>query len=189
MKNNKWYNYLWVVEIVYFGLGFFNILFAWIGMIFFLTPLLTSVIKGDKGYCNKYCGRGQLFAKLGSKFSRNKPLPNFMRTVYFRYSFLIFFMIMFFYMIYITYLVFIGAESLSETVSIFWSFKLPWSFANLTNVTPWITQYAFGFYSIMLTSTILGIITMVLFKPRGFCVYCPMGTMTQGICKIKKKGD
>ena len=26
---------------------------------------------------------------------------------------------------------------------------------------------------------------MVLFKPRSWCVYCPMGTMTQLICKAK----
>ena len=27
--------------------------------------------------------------------------------------------------------------------------------------------------------------TMVLFKPRSWCVYCPMGTMTQLICKVR----
>lgn len=48
-------------------------------------------------------------------------------------------------------------------------------------------QFAFGFYSVMLTSTVLGLITMVLFKPRSWCVYCPMGTMTQMICKIKNR--
>ena len=37
----------------------------------------------------------------------------------------------------------------------------------------------------MLTSTVLGLITMALFKTRSWCVYCPMGTMTQLICKAK----
>ena len=37
----------------------------------------------------------------------------------------------------------------------------------------------------MLTSTVLGLATMALFKPRSWCVYCPMGTMTQLICKAK----
>lgn len=41
--------------------------------------------------------------------------------------------------------------------------------------------------SIMLTSTVLGLVTMLLFKPRSWCVYCPMGTMTQLICKAKNK--
>ncbi|MGL5259820.1 MAG: 4Fe-4S binding protein [Lachnospiraceae bacterium] len=189
MKNKKWYNYLWIVEITYFILGFFNILFAWFGMIFFITPLLISIMKGNKNYCNKYCGRGQLFAKLGKRISRNKPLPKFMRTMYFRYGFLVFFMVMFFNMVLTTYFVFSGATNLSEVVTLLWTFKLPWAFTNTVNVAPWIAQYAYGFYSVMLTSTIIGIVTMVLFKPRGFCVYCPMGTMTQGICKLKNRGE
>ncbi|MFR7479259.1 MAG: 4Fe-4S binding protein, partial [Acutalibacteraceae bacterium] len=38
---------------------------------------------------------------------------------------------------------------------------------------------------VMLTSTVLGLVTMMLFKPRSWCVYCPMGTMTQLICKAR----
>ena len=33
----KWYDYLWIWTIIYFVLGFFNILFAWLGMIDFLV--------------------------------------------------------------------------------------------------------------------------------------------------------
>lgn len=54
-------------------------------------------------------------------------------------------------------------------------------------VTPWIAQFSFGFYSMMLTSTLIGLISMYFFKPRSWCVYCPMGTMTQGICVMKDK--
>ena len=32
---------------------------------------------------------------------------------------------------------------------------------------------------------ILGFIAMILFKPRSWLAFCPMGTMTQTICKIK----
>ncbi len=189
MKTKHWYDYLWVVEITYFVLGFFNILFAWIGMIFFVTPLAIAVITGNKSYCHKYCGRGQLFAKVGAKLSANRPLPKFLRTPYFRYGFLAFFMTMFFNMVFTTYLVFGGVAELSQVVTLLWTFKVPWAFANTTAVSPWITQYAFGFYSVMMTSTILGMATMLLWKPRGFCVYCPMGTMTQGICRIKHRGQ
>lgn len=67
-----------------------------------------------------------------------------------------------------------------------WTFKLPWHWAcHGTLFHPGAAQFAFGFYSVMLTSTILGLITMALFKPRSWCVYCPMGTMTQLICMVK----
>ena len=32
----------------------------------------------------------------------------------------------------------------------------------------------------------LGLITMALFRPRSWCVYCPMGMATQLICKVKE---
>lgn len=186
-KKKNWYDYLWTATILYLILGLFNILFAWLGLICFLVPLILSMTNKNKAYCNKYCGRGQLLALIGSKFSRNKPMPTFLKSKWFRYGFLVFFMSMFINMIFSTYLVFNGANSLKEIITLFWTFKLPWNFTDLTSITPWVSQFAFGFYSLMLTSTLLGLITMVLFKPKSWCVYCPMGTMTQGICIIKEK--
>lgn len=186
-KKTHLYEYLWILSSLYLILGLFNILFAWLGLICFIVPLLTSIVKGNKGYCNKYCGRGQLLDLLGNKLklSRNKPMPKFLKSKYFRYGFLIFFLTMFINMVFNTYLVFQGTNTLKEVLTILWTFKLPWNFTDLSYVSPWIAQFSFGFYSLMLTSTLLGIITMALYKPRSWCVYCPMGTMTQGICIIK----
>lgn len=190
MKTKKhWYDFLWIASALYLLLGFFNILFAWLGLICFFVPLGIAVVKGNKAYCNRYCGRGQLFELLGAKLglSRNHPVPHFLKQRWFRYGFLIFFLAMFVNMLFTTYLVFSGASNLREVVTLLWTFRLPWQFAagSVTKVAPWVAQFAFGFYSVMLTSTVLGLLTMVLFKPRAWCVYCPMGTMTQGICKLR----
>ena len=171
-------------------LGFVNILFAWLGLLCFFIPLIISVVSGTKGYCNRYCGRGQLFSVLGGRFglSRKKDIPRWMKSKAFRYGFLAFFFAMFFLMLWNTYLVFAGAQDLKQAVTLLWTFKLPWHWAyHGTAFHPGVAQFAFGFYSVMLTSTVLGLITMVLFKPRSWCVYCPMGTMTQLICKAKSK--
>ena len=184
----KWYDYLWIASLAYLVLGFFNILFAWLGLLCFFIPLLISIVKGTKGYCNRYCGRGQLFSLLGGRFdlSRKRDIPRWMKSKAFRYGFLIFFFTMFFLMLWNTYLVFAGARNLQQVVTLLWTFKLPWHWAyHGTLLHPGVAQFAFGFYSVMLTSTVLGLITMVLFKPRSWCVYCLMGTMTQLICKIK----
>lgn len=190
-----WYDFLWIFSAVYMALGFLNILFAWLGLLCFVTPLVIAVFGGGKAYCNRYCGRGQLFELLGGKlgFSRKKAPPKFLRSKWFRYGFLTFFMAMFLLMIYNTILVFAGA-SLKEAVTLLWVFQLPWNWTPLapTNgyasfLSPGVAQFAFGFYGVMLTSTVLGLLTMLLCKPRSWCVYCPMGTMTQGICKIKNR--
>ena len=184
----KWYSFLWIAELLYIGLGLFNILFAWLGMIFFVTPLAIAISGGGKTYCNHFCGRGQLFKILGEKFklSRKKPPPKFLRSVWFRYAFLAFFMTMFALMLFSTYRVFTGLP-LKQAVTLLWVFKLPWQWADVGAVAPWFAQFAFGFFGVMLTSTVLGLTTMVLFRPRSWCVYCPMGTMTQGICLLKNR--
>ncbi|MCI5774299.1 MAG: 4Fe-4S binding protein [Erysipelotrichaceae bacterium] len=191
-KQKHWYDYLWIYTPIYLFLGMFNILFAWLGMIEFMIPLLIALFGKGKLFCNKYCGRGQLFALLGKKLSLRLTPPRFLATKWFRYGFLAFFMTMFGLMILTTIDVFLQATSLKQVVTILWTFKLPWHFAyHGTIISDGVAQFAFGMYSIMLTSSILGFITMVLFRPRTWCVYCPMGTMTQGICQLKagKQGN
>ena len=91
-KAKKWYDYLWIFSTVYLILGFVNILFAWLGLLCFFIPLLISIFGGSKAYCNRYCGRGQLFSLLGGRFglSRKKDIPRWMRSKLFRYGFLVF---------------------------------------------------------------------------------------------------
>ncbi len=190
MKQGKkqWYEYLWIVTPIYLGLGFFNILFAWLGMVFFCLPLLIAIFGGEKRYCNRYCDRGQFFQLLGKKLklSGNRPTPRWMRSKGFRYGFLIFFFVMFFQMLYTTWLVGSGARNLGEVIKLFWTFQVPWHWAyHGEAVPPWVAQYAFGFYSMMLTSTLIGLIVMALYKPRSWCVFCPMGTTTQLICRLR----
>ncbi|MFQ9922475.1 MAG: 4Fe-4S binding protein [Beduini sp.] len=190
-KKKHWYDYLWIYTPVYLFLGMFNILFAWLGMIEFIVPLFISIFGGGKLFCNRYCGRGQLFELLGNKLklSRHITPPRFLSSLWFRNSFLVFFMTMFILMIVSTVQVFSGTQNLKEVVTLLWTFKIPWQFAfHGTNSSWGFAQFAFGMYSIMLTSSLLGFITMLLYRPRSWCVYCPMGTMTQAICKLKKGG-
>ena len=188
-KVQHWYDYLLLWPIIYFVLGFFNILFAWLGMIDFMVPVLLALFGGNKLFCNRYCGRGLLLAKLGGdwKWSRNRATPELLVAKWFRFGFLCFFMAMFGNMLWQTYLVATQAQSLREVVTLLWTFKLPWAWAYTAGSSPaWVAQYAFGFYSVMLTSMLLGLAVMALFKPRTWCTFCPMGTMTQMICKMKR---
>lgn len=81
-----------------------------------------------------------------------------------------------------------GAASLREAIKLFWTFRVPWGWTYTAGtVADWVAQFSFGFYSLMLTSLLIGLIVMVLYKPRTWCAFCPMGTMTQSICKLKNK--
>lgn len=189
MKQKHWYHYLWIWSILYFSLGFVNILFAWLGLISFCLPLLFAIIGGNKLFCNRYCDRGQLLRFLGSQlgFSKRHNMPAWMYGKAFRYGFMVFFFAMFGNIIYTTWLVSSGAASLQEFVTLFWTFQLPWHWVYSGNVAPATAQFAFGLYSLMLTSEIMALVAMLYYRPRAWCAFCPMGTLTQGICQIKCK--
>ena len=130
-KRNHWYDYLWVLTALYLALGFFNILFAWLGLLCFFIPLIMASTFGTKSYCNKYCGRGQLFELIGNswKLSPKRDIPSWMRSHTFRYGFLLFFTTMFVNMLVSTYLVFTHAIYFHKTVSLLWTFDVPWHWA------------------------------------------------------------
>ncbi len=134
-----WYDYLWILSLSYLALGFFQIMFAWLGLLCFFIPLALAIGGGNKTYCNRYCGRGQLFGLLGGQFglSRKKDLPKWMKSKWFRYGFLVFFFLMFFQMLWNTYLVFAGARDLKQVATLLWTFKLPWHWAYRHPVPPW----------------------------------------------------
>ena len=44
VKAKKWYDYLWIAELLYLALGLTNILFAWLGMLFFLHSFINRLI-------------------------------------------------------------------------------------------------------------------------------------------------
>lgn len=188
MKKTAWYDYAWIWSILFFSLGMYNILFAWLGIIDFLLPLFFAVFAGTKYYCNKLCGRAQLFTLIGRRFhlTRHPAAPPWLSSRVFRIGFLIFFMTMFVSVLLQTWLTVFEAASLRQTVTLFWSIPIPWEWAYAPGSTdPWIAQFAYGFYSIMLTSFTIGLALMAFYKPRTWCSFCPMGTLTQEICHIR----
>ena len=55
-------------------------------------------------------------------------------------------------------------------------------------VVPTSVQSAILAYTVIyIFMVIIGLVVNMLFKPRTWCSFCPMGTMTQMICKIKAK--
>lgn len=161
-----WYHYLWLYSIFFFAAGYFHIMFAWLGLVSFLLPLVFAFGFGTKGFCNRYCDRGQLLRMFGGQlgFSRGHAMPSWMKGRPFRLAFMACFFAMFFDILYTTWVVAQGAGD-------------------------WQTVFAVRLYRFMLTSEIIAIVSMLWFRPRSWCVYCPMGTLTQLACQRKSRGE
>ena len=55
-KSKKWSDYLWLVSATYFTLGFFNIVFAWLGVICFMIPLFMAVSEAARDIATTIVG-------------------------------------------------------------------------------------------------------------------------------------
>ena len=71
-KMQHWYDYLWLWPIIYFVLGFFNILFAWLGMNRIITISLRSgnqavLYSGSKKDAEEFVAAVKNAAKLPEK--------------------------------------------------------------------------------------------------------------------------
>ena len=75
MKAKHWYDYLWVYAIIYFALGFFNILFAWLGMIDFLLPLFLAILAGTNSFATTSADGDNCSASWGQTLNAPAASP------------------------------------------------------------------------------------------------------------------
>ena len=78
LKKKKWSDYMWLVSATYFTLGFFNIVFAWLGVICFMIPLLMAVFGGGKGY---YLSQRRISLYIREDYIRERMLNTLVDTL------------------------------------------------------------------------------------------------------------
>jgi len=158
-------------------------------MIDFFVPIIIAIFAGNKWFCNRLCGRDNCFPNWEERlnFLETDRLPDGWCRNGSDMVFLHFSLPCFKHDI-PDLLVASKARTLNEAIKLFWTFEVPWRWTYKAGTVPdWIAQFSFGFYGLMLTSMLIGLVVMVLYKPRTWCVFCPMGTMTQSICKLKHR--
>ena len=61
-------------------------------------------------------------------------------------------------------------------------FKMP-QLIDFIIFVPWLTHLSYRLYSMMMTTTILGLIMVLMYKPRTWCTICPISTVSDIILK------
>ena len=67
-----------------------------------------------------------------------------------------------------------------DRVRLFIILQIPYKFPQIINyeLNPVLLHLSYRFYSVMLSSFILGTILSIIFKPRTWCVVCPINTLS-----------
>lgn len=180
MKN--WTNYLYIATILFFVLGFFNILFGWLGFICMLMPFILVYKDKKKTWCTTYCPRGNLFSVLFRNRSlTGKAGPAWLIRGKAKWVMLGYFTINFFILTMSTIMVYLGNREPLELIRFMIVFRLPWEIPQLLEITAvqdWVIHLSFRIYSMMFTTTIFGLVLGWLYKPRTWCIICPINTLS-----------
>lgn len=187
MKNNK---YLFLITILYFVLGFVNIHFSIFGMLCMFLPIILLLKNNKKTWCQGYCPRASLYTrsgKLTSKYSRKTPM--FFINGNMKWIMLSYFGISLFIIVMSTVKVASGTimpmNYLRFLLVIPINAEMP-QLIEISNVVTWVTHLSYRFYSMMMTTTVLGLILALVYKPRTWCTICPIATISDSYLNRKK---
>ena len=186
-----WKNYLYIITILFFVLGVFNIIFAWLGFACLTLPFVLLVKNKRKTWCQGYCPRASLFGVLFNNRSiTGKAGPDWLIRGKAKWFVFIYFIFNLFVLTMSTLMVSMGKREPIEKVRFLIAFKLPWDMPQLFDfgVMPdWAMHLSFRVYSMMFTTTVLGLLMAWIFKPRTWCTVCPVNTVSDLILNKNKK--
>lgn len=188
MKRN-WTSYLYLITILFFILGLFNIIFAWLGFICMILPFILLLRDKKKTWCQKYCPRASLYTVLFKGRSKmGKAAPKWLIKGNTKTIMLIYFSVNLFILLMSTFMVFMGRINAVERLRFMLVFQLPWKIPQALNIgfiPDWAIHLSFRIYSMMFTTTTIGLILGWLYKPRTWCTICPINTLSD--MSLKKK--
>jgi hypothetical protein len=181
MKSNS-VSYLYLFTIIFFILGFFNIIFAWFGFVCIILPFILLLKNKRKTWCQKFCPRANLFNLLfRGRTLTGKPGPNWLIRGIAKWFVLIYFIFNLFVLFMSTLMVYTGRKAPMEKIRFLIAFKLPWDipqFLHIVNFPDWAVHLSFRVYSMMFTTTVIGMVLGWLYRPRTWCTVCPVNTIS-----------
>lgn len=176
-----WKEYSYLFTILFFILGIFNIIFAWIGFLCLIFPFVFVIKNKEKTWCKSYCPRSNLFNRVFSVIGLKRSAPKWLVNGKGKRIMLIYFLLNFSMICLSTLMVFLDKRDPLEKVKFLIAFQLPWQMPNLLNVgimPEWAVHLGFRVYSMMFTTVIIGLLIGFLYRARTWCSICPMGTLS-----------
>ncbi|MDA3957035.1 4Fe-4S binding protein [Oceanispirochaeta sp.] len=169
------------LTILYFLLGFVNIHLSSLALFCLVTPLVLLMKNRKNLWCSGICPRADYlslfrFVNLGLRMPRwlvNLKAKNLVLT-YVCFNLLLIGLS--------SFMVSQGKIAPIDKIRLFIFLQIPWDMPQMIHYhlyNPLLLHLSFRLYSLMLSSTILGTVLAILYKPRTWCVLCPVKTLSQ----------
>ena len=190
-KKFNLYDGFFVVPIVFFALSLVNVTLGVLGLICAVTPFVLVYKKRDTVWCKSYCPRAGFFTKVFRKISLNKKAPNWLYTQKTKRFVQNFFCVNLMMMTMSTVMVALGKMPPMDYVRFLMAFPVPMELPQLIQFSEpdALLHFSYRIFSIMFTSTVIGSVMGLLYRPRSWCGICPVQTLTKTMIKNLNEVD
>lgn len=89
-----WKKYSYVLLLTFVVVSLFDFRIGMSAIICMLAPVIVSIFRG-RFWCGNLCPRGNFYDNVMSRFSKEKPVPKFLKSIYFRALVVLFLFTMF----------------------------------------------------------------------------------------------
>lgn len=180
MIKKKFRIMFYTFTIFYFLLGLVNIHFAYLALGCMIVPFILLINKGKNVWCSGICPRAD-YLSLFRFINFRLKVPKWLLGNKMINNIFVYFCINIIFITMSTFMVKTGRILPIDKIRLFIVFQLPIDIPQII-VTPFdssvLLHLAFRLYSLMLSSTLLGTFLAILFKPRTWCVICPIKTLS-----------
>lgn len=184
MRNHK---LLFLITLGYFMLGLVNIHLALAGLLCMGLPFVLLFRTRRKTWCQGLCPRASLFSFWGSvRPGEGRRVPGIFRGPDLRFVVLGYFGLNLLFVLLSTVAVGTGRIASMEYIRLLMVFAFPGPLPSLLPWSPgipWLTHLAYRVYSLMLTSTLVGLGLAWIWRSRTWCLICPVGNLSQRLSK------
>jgi len=177
---------LFLITILYFITGFINITLAMLALLCMALPFIFVFKDRKQTWCRGVCPRADLLSRIGKRFGAGNKAPRWLLGAKAKRGVLTYFCMNLMFIMASTYAVSEGIIDPIDKVRFLIVFEFPWSLPQLVQiaaVSDPLLHLSYRLYSIMFTSTVIGVIMSLFFKPKSWCAVCPVNTMTAGVLK------
>ncbi|MFZ5944783.1 MAG: 4Fe-4S binding protein [Bacillota bacterium] len=154
-------------------------------------PFVLLAKNRKKTWCTSYCPRSNLFTKLFKGRNILGRTPLWLIKGQAKWFMLGYFSVNLSVMFLSTVMVAKGRMLPMEQIRLFMVLALPIEMPQifqLGELSGWVVHLSYRMYSMMLTTTILGLLLGMLFLPRTWCTVCPINTVSDlALAKSKER--
>ena len=172
---------LFLITLLYFALGFVSILFGLLAVFCITIPFILLARYKKKLWCSTYCPRASLLMQTGTR-KKKKTIPRQFSNGTLKKAMLWYLGLNLLFITGSTIQVAMGNMLSMEFIRLFIVIPLvPLPQLIPVEAHPALLHLSYRLYSMMLSSTILGIVLSRLYRQRIWCAICPVGTLSNGL--------